>query len=114
MFFFVSIDGRPGEVAFSSVLVNEAALNVTWTPPSVLNTLSPILLRYRVIWRSTVSREEMSIGLPYTERSHLVTGLQRGVSYEVGVAALSTAQQGPVTFQIIAIPGEESKKKNKL
>ena len=77
---------------------------VTWTSLVNTNTLSPVLIRYSVVWRivgETNTKE--SLILPHMA-SNLSLNLKEGVTYEIGVLALSLTGKGPVEYEQITIP----------
>ena len=114
-FFSFVLDGKPSTVAFIARLVNSTDIIVTWNPPAVTNTLSPVLIWYFVKWHiggSNRKDDEANVTLPYSKFSFTIRGLKKGQNYMVGVAALSKREQSPIMYQNILIPGLPRSKYN--
>ncbi len=77
---------------------------IAWTPLVNTNTLSPVLIRYSVVWRVVGETDtEQSVILPHTASNHSLN-LKEGVTYDIGVLALSLTGKGSVEYEQIAIP----------
>ena len=83
----------PGAPTIGSVTSGDSTLTVNWSPPA--SDGGSAITAYRVEWKLSTATSWPSANKGVSDRSHTISGLTNGSSYNVRVRAVNSAGNGP-------------------